>query len=215
MTQDTDPVGYDPALLLRDQTLYTDRTILLPVELGDESFLHTYMADPAISRHMSWSPHETMDETAQVVRTLVDNRHRGIGITWCIYLRDSPQELESTFSARSDAFAGIFSLIGIVHRHRSLRYDKAELAYWLAPDCQSRGLMTEVGHAVLARAFGELRLHKLVVGHMDINERSRGLIERLGFRFVGTERQHFKKAGAWHDHHIYELLVSDSGPAAS
>ncbi len=205
---------FDPAILQQDQRLTTGRTLLLPIATGDEAFLYPHMADPAIADPMSWSPHSDPAETKQVVRRLVTNRANGAGITWCIYRREALPSHYPGPDDKKSAFAGVFSLIDITSTHRSLRYDKAELAYWLTPAHQGQGLMSEVGHCIVEHAYSTLYLHKLVVGHMDSNRQSRALIERLGFRRIGVERAHFKKDGRWHDHHIYEMLAYER-PAAS
>lgn len=90
--------------------------------------------------------------------------------------------------------------------HRALRYDKAELAYWIGPPYQGKGYATEACAAVLDYAFSELKLNKVTVAHDSANDASRALIKRLGFREVGVEYRHFLKDGRWVDHVIYESL---------
>ena len=107
------------------------------------------------------------------------------------------------------AFRGIVSLIGLMHTHRALTYRRAELAYWLGRPHRGRGLATEAGIAALRFGFGTLGLHKVHVGHFGVNTASRALIERLGFRPVGIQRQEFSKDGVWHDHHLYEMLDAE------
>jgi RimJ/RimL family protein N-acetyltransferase len=66
--------------------------------------------------------------------------------------------------------------------------------------------MTEAGRRVLQFAFQELGLHKIFVSHFSVNKASENLIKRLGFRYIGEQREEFQKAGVWYDHKLYELL---------
>ena len=110
---------------------------------------------------------------------------------------------------KDGSFCGIFSLIGLVRTHRALTYNKAELAYWISRQHQRQGIMTEAGRRVLEFAFAELKLHKLVVSHFSTNLASENLIKRLGFRYVGEQREEFQKDDQWHNHKLYELLDSE------
>jgi RimJ/RimL family protein N-acetyltransferase len=101
------------------------------------------------------------------------------------------------------------SLIGILRAHRVLTYDQAELAYWTSRSHQRRGFMTEAGRRVLDFAFRDIGLHKVRVSHFAENKASCALIQRLGFRYVGTQLEEFSKARIWHDHMMYELLAKE------
>jgi len=144
---------------------------------------------------MAWEAHTDRSQTAEFLKNEVARREGGKGITWAV--------------CKEGSFCGIFSLIGVVIRHRSLIYNKAELAYWLSRKHQRQGIMTEAGHCVLQFAFGELKLHKLFVSHFSDNQASENLIRRLGFRYVGEQLAEFQKDGVWHNHKLYELLESE------
>lgn len=172
--------------------LKTDRLLLRPLELDDVDLIWGDISDPEISRFMAWDAHKDRSQTLEFLQNEITRRETGRGITWAIF--------------KDKSFCGIFSLIGLVRSHRSLTYNKAELAYWLSRKYQGQGIMTEAGRSVLDFAFGELGLHKLFVSHFSINTASENLIKRLGFRYVGEQRAEFQKDGVWHDHKLYELL---------
>jgi RimJ/RimL family protein N-acetyltransferase len=175
-----------------DLLLSTDRLLLRPLEPADLELLWPDIADPEISQLMAWEPHKTKEQTAAFIDNEIKRRESGNGVTWAI-LHDG-------------TFCGIISLIGILQTHRALTYNKADLAYWTSRSQQRRGFMTEAGRRVLNFAFETLGLHKVYVSHFAENQASRALIRRLGFRFIGTQRAEFQKAGVWHDHLMYELL---------
>lgn len=179
----------------RDWTLKTDRLVLRPLTPDDVELLWPDISDPEISRQMAWEAHTERSQTIDFLNNEVARREAGKGITWAVF--------------KDGSFCGIFSLIGLVLRHRALTYNKAELAYWLSRKYQRQGIMTEAGHRVLQFAFGELKLHKLFVSHFSDNLASENLIRRLGFRYVGEQLEEFQKDGVWHNHKLYELLESE------
>ena len=178
-----------------DITLKTERLVLRPLTHDDADLLWPDISDPEISRHMAWEAHTNRAQTIEFVTNEVARRETGKGITWAVF--------------KEGGFCGIFSLIGLVRRHRSLIYNKAELAYWLSRKYQRQGIMTEAGRTVIQFAFGELKLHKLVVSHFSDNQASENLIRRLGFRYVGEQVAEFQKDGVWHNHKLYELLETE------
>ena len=178
--------------LLGDLELATSRLRLRPLRDGDAGLIWPDMADHEVSRWMAWAAHRSVSDTENFVSHEVQRHAAGRGITWLI---------------QEDGKAcGIFSLIGLLRTHRVLTYNRAEAAYWLGRAHRGRGVATEAGRAVLAFAFGPLKLHKVHVSHFGGNAASRALIQRLGFRHVGVQLQEFQKDGVWHDHHLYELL---------
>jgi RimJ/RimL family protein N-acetyltransferase len=172
--------------------LTTPRLRLRPLVPSDAASMWPDMSDPEVSRWMAWDAHREPKQTEAFVAHEVARREAGSGVTFAVL--------------ENDGFRGIVSLIGLMHTHRALTYNRAELAYWLGRAHRGRGLATEAGTAVLRFGFGTLGLHKVHVGHFGANAASRALIQRLGFRHVGIQRQEFSKDGVWHDQHLYEML---------
>src|SRR5713226_8131371 len=162
---------------LRHLTLTTARLLLRPLELDDVDLLWPDITDPEISKYMAWEAHTDKSQTVDFLKSEIERREAGQGITWAIF--------------NDGSFCGILSLIGLVRGHRALTYNKAELAYWLGRSYQRQGIMTEAGRRVLQFAFHELKLHKICVSHFSNNEASENLIKRLGFRCVGEQLKEF------------------------
>ncbi len=175
-------------------TMTTPRLELRPIAEHDAEAIWPYVSDPEISRYMSWDPHETIEQTRAFTTDVVRRMGEGTTIAWAVIERETGK------------VCGLVSLIAIMRVHRALRYDKAELAYWIGPPFQGRGYAVEACRAVLDYAFGQMGLNKITVAHDLENLASRALIARLGFREVGIEYRHFNKGGRWIDHVIYEML---------
>ena len=65
------------------------------------------------------------------------------------------------------------------------RYRQCELGYVLAKPYWGKGLMTEACKSVIRFCFEQLNLEMLWISHFDFNTRSRRVIEKCGFRYIG------------------------------
>lgn len=176
-------------------TLRTERLTLRPIAVQDVDALWPHVADPRISRLMSWTAHQDKAETLALVARLEQDCADGRGMTWSIF--------------HDDVFCGIISLINIMRRHRALTYDCAELAYWLGLDWRGQRIMSEAGRAVIEFAFTQLAMHRLEVGHFTLNQESERVIKQWKFTYIGEKRDAFMKDGVWHNAKFYDLLAAD------
>ncbi|MEZ5779747.1 MAG: GNAT family N-acetyltransferase [Paracoccaceae bacterium] len=71
-----------------------------------------------------------------------------------------------------NGFAGVIGLEG-------------ELGYWLASHVWGRGYATEAARAILAAHFADPAAGPIRSGHFDGNDRSRGVLTKIGFRPSG------------------------------
>lgn len=178
-----------------EYNLTTERLQLQLLKTEDAEALWPYVSNPEISALMSWDAHKSLAETVAFLEAVEVSFNNGRAVSWGIYL--------------DEKIVGVFSVISIHRKHRLLTYDKAELAYWLGPEYQGRGIMTEAGVKILDFAFRKMGLHKIYVGFHDGNKGSRGLIERLKFRYSHTEKEAFSKNGIWVDVPYYEMLEKE------
>lgn len=170
-----------------------------PVRREDAAQLFRLMSDPRVSTYLAWEPHQSEEETASLLGSLASAWDAGHGYHWTIF--DGERAI------------GIISLIDVQRAHRVWRLERAEIAYWIAPDSQNMGLATEATAAVIRCAFAELKLNRLRISHTSANPASGRIPVKLGFRYIGQERQFFQKNGIWHDMNHYELLAEDWNPA--
>jgi ribosomal-protein-alanine N-acetyltransferase len=85
-------------------------------------------------------------------------------------------------------------------------FQACHLGYQVARAHQGRGLMAEALRAANAHMFDALRLHRIMANFRPENERSRRLLERLGFREEGLARDYLFIDGAWRDHVLTSLV---------
>lgn len=178
-----------------EPALHTARLELRPLALTDVDELWPHVSDPELPKLMTWSAHTDRTQTVDFVNAMLAGRERGTNYVWAM-------RLEGTF-------CGLVGLHDIVRTVLAWRMDRGALGYWCGKELRNRGLMTEAAREVIRFGFEELGLHKISVGCAKANEPSRRVIEKLGFRFVGEERDHFYRDGQWWDHLSYEMLTTE------
>ena len=88
-------------------------------------------------------------------------------------------------------------------------FQACHLGYQIARAHEGQGLMAEALRAANAFVFESLKLHRIMANFRPENERSRRLLERLGFAEEGLARDYLFIDGAWRDH----VLTSLRNPA--
>lgn len=87
------------------------------------------------------------------------------------------------------------------------------LGIWLHPDAWGNGFALDACAHMIEYGFRELALHRISATVMAPNERSKRLIERLGFTHEGTAREAQFADGRYVDVERYGLLVGEwNGP---
>lgn len=85
-------------------------------------------------------------------------------------------------------------------------FHACHLGYQVARSHQGRGLMAEALTAANAFMFDAMRVHRIMANFRPENERSRRLLERLGFAREGLARDYLFIDGAWRDHVLTSLV---------
>ncbi|CUA83652.1 [SSU ribosomal protein S5P]-alanine acetyltransferase [Gulbenkiania indica] len=105
--------------------------------------------------------------------------------------------------------AGVVQLSNIVRGP----LQAAHLSYSIDATLEGKGYMREALEAVVALAFGPLRLHRLMANYQPHNDRSGGLLKRLGFVVEGRAPAYLFLNGAWRDHVLTARVNPDFDPA--
>jgi ribosomal-protein-alanine N-acetyltransferase len=109
------------------------------------------------------------------------------------------------FRARDDVLLGGITL-GNVRRGVA---QCGTLGYWMGEQHAGQGHMARAVRAILRHAFLEMGLHRIEAACAPDNERSRRLLERLGFQREGYARAYLLIDGAWQDHLLFAMLERD------
>lgn len=172
----------------------TARLALRPLRMDDLAALLAYRGDPEVCRYLPFEPMTTEVLAGRLAGDLI---------------RDAfPDEGQALTLGATERDSG--RLIGdAVLFLRSREHAGGELGYVFHPEVAGRGYATEACAAVLALAFDELGLHRVIARLDARNDASARLAARLGMRreahFVRNEL--FK--GEWSDEVIFALLADE------
>ena len=88
-------------------------------------------------------------------------------------------------------------------------FQNAYLGFAAGAAYAGQGYMREGMELTLRHVFDTLHLHRVEANVQPANERSRGLVERCGFRLEGFSPKYLLVDGAWRDHHRFAITVED------
>jgi len=143
-----------------------------------------------LARWLPWAAEQTRAGTLRFIRTTRAQIDESNGFHAVILDRERP--------------VGVVGFHAVDWQHRS-----TSLGYWLAEEAQGRGTMSEAVRAMVDHALGVWRLNRVEIRASVENERSRALIERLGFRYEGAARQAFRLGDGYHDDAVYSMLAAE------
>jgi RimJ/RimL family protein N-acetyltransferase len=173
-------------------SLTTSRLLLRHILPGDAEALFAILSDEESMKFYGHEPHESLDDTKEVIRQIEERYARKEALRWGITYRGE------------DRLIGSCSIF-----HFDAGFDCAETGYELNRAFWGKGIMTEAMSAILTFGFSELGLHR-IEAIIDIeNERSKGLLLKLGFTYEGNLRQRFPFRDQFLDEHYFGLLKDE------
>lgn len=106
---------------------------------------------------------------------------------------------------KSDNLIGKIRLSNIVYG--SLK--SGVLGYSIDEDEQGKGYMKESVRLFLNYAFNECDLHRVEASALIDNEKSRKVLESVGFKLAGINEKYLLVNGKWQDHATYYIIKDD------
>ena len=112
-----------------------------------------------------------------------------------------PGKLWLAITLRADGrqIGGIGLRMDEQHRH-------AELGYWLGVPYWGQGYATEASREMLRYGFEELRMYRIFASHFKHNPASGRVLQKLGMKYEGCQREHLQKWDQWVDSKLYGIL---------
>ena len=138
----------------------------------------------------------TMDDAVEINTTLNEVWHDLQ--MWMSWAYDGKNTFESTqeyiASVDDQINGGGYPLIGlcrdtekfVVATGLTKTDDKIETGYWVAKDFLGRGYATEACNAATRFGFGAFGLNEMHINHYEGNDKSKHIIQKLGFTFTHT-----------------------------
>ncbi|MBO9152929.1 GNAT family N-acetyltransferase [Chitinophaga sp. GCM10012297] len=104
-------------------------------------------------------------------------------------------------------------LCGVIDLHDwDHTLQKAEIGYWITPEAQGRGIVTQSCKTLIGYAFAAMRLNKVEIRFVLQNEKSAQIPIKLGFAKEGILRQSAKLHGQYVDMVVMGMLRKDWKP---
>ncbi|WP_237394825.1 GNAT family N-acetyltransferase [Methylacidimicrobium sp. AP8] len=178
-----------------DFPILLDRILLRPLEEGDKESVRAFAGDPEISRFTrSLTYPEDPEKAAAWVEEHIAMTRSGRTVSAAI-LEKEPRR-----------FAGA-GILFLEPNHR-----RAEIGLWLGRPFWARGYGPEASRGLIDYAFAVLGLRKICAYCLASNLRSRRLIQKLGFRWEGTQRKQLLVRGVFEDLLLFGLLAEEWAP---
>ncbi len=101
------------------------------------------------------------------------------------------------------------ALLGAMSLRIEREHERAELGYWIGRPYWGSGYATEAAAALVAYAFEQLELNRVYAYHFSTNPASGRVLQKIGMRHEGTQRQHYVKWRELVDTDAYGILRSE------
>ena len=149
--------------------LETERLILRRWEESDSENLYYYAKDPDVGPIAGWPPHQSVDESLDVIRNVLNGRE-----AYAICLKKDYKAI-GAIELKMNGFTDMTELD-----------DECELGYWLGKPFWGQGIMPEAVREMLRHAFEDIDMQKVWCGYYDGNLKSKRVQEKRGFRYQWT-----------------------------
>ncbi len=177
----------------KDTLLHSPRFILRPWRETDAEALYRYASDPDVGYPAGWPAHTSVDNSRDIICSVF-----------------SAPECFAICQKEDDHPIGAISLKLFPATDMTERPDECELGYWLGKPFWGQGIMPEVGRIILHHAFHRLGMSTVWCGHYEGNIKSRRVMEKLGFTYIGkAEGLELPLLGEVRTGHLLRLTSED------
>lgn len=160
-------------MCLKLKTIKTNRLVLREWSMDDVEDLYDYASVPGVGEAAGWEHHESIEESRDFLEMLIGFK--------TVYAIEMNGRAIGSFDFAWDNYKADFISIG----------------YSLSKDYWGQGIMTEAATAVLNYLREDYDIKGFTARTFYNNERSKNLLEKLGFKCVEKEEMEWD----------YELLL--------
>ncbi len=135
---------------------------------------------------------ESIDDAEKLINSVEESYKKQTGINWAI------------IEKQSKSFVGYFGFFRIIPEHC-----RAEIGYALKPEYWGKGYMHETLKRMVRFGFDNMKLHSIEANVNPDNEKSKKVLEKIGFKKEAYFRENYLFNGKFLDSIIYSLLEKD------
>ncbi|NWF69499.1 MAG: GNAT family N-acetyltransferase [Chloroflexi bacterium] len=169
--------------------LETQRLTLRALVDTDAAAVWAIRGDYEVTKYNTGAPIRTPIEAALIIQAINADYREKIAVRWGIARKDN------------DAVIGMcgFNYWDRANFRASVGYDLAR-AYW------GQGLMPEALRRVVRFGFEEMGLNRIEADSSALNTASARVLEKVGFRQEGLQREQYYEEGQFYDLMLFALL---------
>ena len=156
------------AIFRRIPILETERLLLRKMERRDSGDMFEYARDPAVTKFLTWNPHNDESFTRRYLTYIAGRYRAGEFYDWALILKSENKMIGTCGFTRIESETHTGEIGYVLNR-----------AYW------GRGIATEAVQRVVAFGFDTLGLSRLESRFIDGNAASRRVMEKVGMTFEG------------------------------
>jgi len=168
------------------------RLFFRKILLSDTKDLLLIRSNDDVMRFMDVIRFESIGDAEKWVQTADESYNKETGINWGIVEK------------QSNNFIGYFGFWRMIPEHC-----RAEIGYALKSEYWGKSYMYETIHRLVKFGFEEMNLHSVEANVNPLNERSKKVLERVGFKKEAHFRENYLFNGEFLDSIIYSLLEKD------
>lgn len=147
--------------------LDTERLMLRPITIDDAQDVFEYSCGKNVGINAGWKPHETIEETIEIMNMIFINQESVFGIV----LKENNKLIGS---------------VGLI-KDPKREYEKVKmLGYAIGEAYWGRGYMTETVKKIVRYGFNYYKLDMISAYCFPHNKRSKHVLNKCGFVYEGT-----------------------------
>ncbi|MBJ7338189.1 GNAT family N-acetyltransferase [Mycolicibacterium sp.] len=185
--------GRDAVVSQSGVRLFGDRLMLREFVAADLAAVHSYAADPIVTRFTAWGPNSIAESQAFIAHVTASS--------------SAPDRREFALAA---VLLASGTLIGSGEiRVTDVSHRRGEIGYVLNRSQRSRGYATDIARLLVDFGFEHLMLRRIAATCDPDNGASARVLEKAGLRFEGRMRSHLTVRGTRRDSLLYATVVGD------
>jgi ribosomal-protein-alanine N-acetyltransferase len=170
----------------------SERLLFRSIVPGDANEIFLIRSNDEVMRFMDVPRHYSIRDTEKLIQSVEESYKKETGINWAIIEKDS------------QSFIGYAGFIRIYPEHC-----RAEIGYALKTEFWGKGFMYETINKLIRFGFSEMKFHSIEANVNPLNERSKKVLERVGFKREAYFRENYLFNGQFLDSVIYSVLEKD------
>ena len=173
--------------------LETRRLILRPFTLEDAPAMYrNWASDGEVTRFLTWPTHPSEDATRRLLELWTSEYANPEVYNWGLELKQIGEVIGS---------------LAVVRMNEAV--SEAELGYCMGRAWWGQGLMPEAGRAVVDYLFDTVGFNRVCACHDTENPKSGRVMQKLGMRPEGVQRQAGRNNRGVVDMAVYAILRGD------